>query len=54
MPDYKAMYFELFNKISDAIELLQEAQQETEEQYISDETESGRLIIAPAIETEEE
>ena len=28
MPDYKTMYFRLFNKISDAIEILQTAQQE--------------------------
>lgn len=36
MEDYKKMYFELFNAISDAIELLQKAQQKTEEMYIKD------------------
>lgn len=34
MEDYKEMYYELFNAISDAIELLQKAQQKTEEMYI--------------------
>lgn len=34
-PDYKKMYFTLFNKISKAIELLQSAQRTTEELYIS-------------------
>ena len=35
MHDYKAMYFDLFNSISDAIELLQKAQQNGESKYIS-------------------
>jgi len=35
MPDYKKMYFRLFNKVSDAIELLQQAQLEGEEAFIS-------------------
>jgi hypothetical protein len=35
MPNYEAMYFELFNKITDAIELLQKAQLDAEESYIS-------------------
>jgi len=34
MPDYKAMYYKLFNTYTDIIELLQKAQQETEEIYI--------------------
>lgn len=35
MADYKAMYYQLAGKISDAIEFLQVATQDTEEQYIS-------------------
>ncbi len=34
MPDYKAMYFELFNSVTDAIEILSEAQKKAEEFYI--------------------
>ena len=37
MPDYKKMYFELFNKISDIIEQLQEVQKKAEELYIESE-----------------
>ena len=35
MPDYAKMYRKLFNAQSDAIALLQQVQQETEEMYIS-------------------
>ena len=35
MPDYKAMYLSLFNSVTDAIEILCEAQKKTEEMYIS-------------------
>jgi len=35
MPDYQKMYATLFNAITDAIEILQAAQQATEELYIS-------------------
>ena len=35
MPNYAAMYKVLFNSVSDAIEILQKAQQTTEEMYIS-------------------
>lgn len=38
MPDYKAMYYNLFNKVTDAIHVLQEAQIEGEEAYIADDT----------------
>ena len=34
MADYQQMYLKLFNKVSDVIEELQQAQQETEELYI--------------------
>jgi hypothetical protein len=32
--DYKAMYYRLFNRVSDAIEILQAAQQECENAFI--------------------
>ena len=35
MPDYKSMYFKLFNSITDAMEILSEAQKRAEEAYIS-------------------
>lgn len=35
MPDYQKMYLDLFNSVTDAIELLQKAQQDAEESYIS-------------------
>ena len=35
MPDYAAMYKKLFQSQTRAIQILQEAQQETEEMYIS-------------------
>ena len=34
MPDYQRMYLGLFNAVTDAIELLQKAQQDAEEIYI--------------------
>lgn len=35
MPDYAAMYKKLFNSQTDAIAILQQAQRDTEEMYIS-------------------
>jgi len=35
MPDYKKMYHDLFNAITDLIRELQDAQRETEEMYMS-------------------
>ena len=35
MPDFKAMYYELFNKVTDATNILQNAQLDGEEAYIS-------------------
>ena len=35
MEDYKKLYYELFNKITDIIEELEKIQQDTEERYIS-------------------
>ena len=34
MPDYRKMYFDLFNAVTSAIYLLQEAQQKSEAAYI--------------------
>ncbi len=39
MPEYEKMYFELFNKITDAIELLKKAQKDAEENFIAHEQE---------------
>jgi hypothetical protein len=35
VPDYAKMYHKLFNAMTDAIEVLQQAQRETEEMYVS-------------------
>lgn len=35
MPDYAKMYRHLFNSQTDAVKILQKAQQETEEMYMS-------------------
>ncbi len=34
MPDYKAMYYKLFSRVTDAINILQKAQIEGEDTYI--------------------
>ena len=39
MPDYKAMYFELFRASVQAVQLLQDAQTRAEQQLRLDETE---------------
>jgi len=39
MPDYKSMYLDLFNSITDAIEKMSEAQKKAEEAYINSEDE---------------
>jgi len=35
MPDYKSMYLDLFNSVTDAIEVLSAAQKRAEEVYIT-------------------
>lgn len=35
MPDYKELYFQLFNKVSDVISRLEKIQKEMEEMYIN-------------------
>jgi len=34
MPDYKTMYYKMFNAVTDSIEILKQAQLEAEEMYI--------------------
>lgn len=34
MPDYEAMYYELFHAVTDAMEALKKAQQKAEELYV--------------------
>ena len=36
MPDYKKLYFELFNKVSDIIEELKKVQIEAEEMFLEE------------------
>lgn len=45
MPDYKKMYFELFNAVTAAIDRLQAAQCNGENAYI--ESEDASLILLP-------
>ena len=44
MPDYKSMYFSLYNSITDAIRILQTAQQKGEESYINSNEEPVHLV----------
>jgi hypothetical protein len=44
MPDYKEMYLTLFRSVTRAIAILQEAQQQIEEIYISEERPNIRVI----------
>lgn len=47
MANYKRMYLKLFNNISNAITLLQTAQAETEEKYISQEDPAITVLDNP-------
>lgn len=38
MPDYEKMYYTLFNAVTDAIELLKQAQIQGEQMFIDDKT----------------
>ena len=45
MPDYKTMYKKLFAAVTEAIDILQKAQQETEEVYIeSSENDKNKIV----------
>lgn len=54
MPDYKAMYLKLFNRVSDAIEILQQAQREGEDTYITDSDEPTPISLETATEAPDE
>ncbi|MCL2578707.1 MAG: hypothetical protein FWE32_01610 [Oscillospiraceae bacterium] len=47
MPDYAKMYYRLFNAQTDAISLLQKAQQDTEEMHISAPDSEIHLLTPP-------
>lgn len=47
MPDYKEMYLLLFRASTKAIVLLQQAQQQAEERYLSEDTANGFIVIQP-------
>lgn len=47
MADYQEMYLTLFNAITDAIHVLQQAQQTTEEMYITAEEPNLRALDKP-------
>jgi len=51
MPDYPGMYRKLFNALTDAINILQAAQQETEEMYMS--APEANLLVLRRAEAEE-
>jgi hypothetical protein len=46
MPDYQKLYFNLFNRVTDAIEAFQKAQREAEEEFIASD-DAPILQIAP-------
>ena len=46
MADYKSMYYRLFNRVTDAIEILQAAQQEGENTF-TEAQESPIIELAP-------
>ena len=51
MPDYKTMYYKLFNAVTDAVEILQQAQIEAEERYIkSSEKDEHKIVNLKIIE----
>ena len=45
LPDYKKMYTTLFNAMTDAIEILQRAQQQAEEQYMQSGQPAIRILL---------
>ncbi|MEZ4357947.1 MAG: hypothetical protein R2876_04870 [Eubacteriales bacterium] len=44
MPDYKKMYFELFNTITAIINQLQNAQRDGENTYMADNNSSSKIL----------
>lgn len=45
MPDYQAMYTQLAGKVADAVELLIEALQQGEDQYVRDERQQFLTLL---------
>ena len=43
MTDYKKLYYELFDKVTDVIEELKQIQCQMEEMYITDTTENNEI-----------
>ena len=54
MPDYAQMYVHLFRATTKAIELLQAAQQETEELYLAADKPPIQLVLLDEIRAENE
>lgn len=44
MPDYKTLYFNLFNNVTDTIERLKQARQKAEQEYIGEEPQTEWII----------
>ncbi len=47
MPNYKALYLNLFNSVTDTIERLKQAQQEAERLYLEEEEPPVVRLFAP-------
>lgn len=45
MPDYKTMYYKLFNSVTDAIEILKQAQLDVEEIYIDSSEKDEHKVV---------
>lgn len=54
MPDYEKMYFKLMGKISDAIEILQDISQITEEMYIKEDLHRNITLLESEFHVHEE
>lgn len=55
MPDYKDLYYKLFNSVTDAIESLKQAQLEAEELYItSSEKDEHKVVKLKIVKNKEE
>ena len=55
MPDYKSMYQDLFKKVTEAIEILQQAQIDAEEKYIlSSEADENKIVELKVVKNEKE
>ena len=52
LPDYKVMYFQLFNKVTAAMDILQKAQMEGEEEYIKNKDEPVLIMVKPSKDSE--